>query len=341
MLSTADSTVNTKPRLLIAECSRFSPRAISILSESFEVELADLDREGLLQRVAGFNFLWVRLRNLIDAEVMDAAPALRTVITNTTGLNHIDLDHAKRRGIDIVSLRGETKFLHRIRATAEHTIALTLALLRRIPDAHVHACDGQWDRNLFRGSEIYEKTVGIVGYGRLGRIAARYFCAFDASVIIHSLDLTPGTVVDSLPVVGLPQLLADADIVSLHVNYEPENEGLFGKAEFDQMKPDAVFVNTARGELVDENALADALESGKLAGAAIDVVRGEQTHDFAPSRLVQLARNLGNVVLTPHIGGNTHESLAKTELFLAKKLCRMAPCWQPGRRVMPSPDDNV
>ena len=122
--------------------------------------------------MGGFNALWVRLRNRIDREVFDAAPRVRFVITNTTGLNHIDQEEADRRGVRVISLRGESEFLKDVRATAEHTVGLLLALMRRIPAARDHVRRGGWNRDLFRGNELYGKTAGIVGYGRLGRLVA-------------------------------------------------------------------------------------------------------------------------------------------------------------------------
>ncbi|MEZ6035094.1 MAG: NAD(P)-dependent oxidoreductase [Planctomycetaceae bacterium] len=313
--------MTAKPKLLIAECQGFSDRALEILAASFEVRLADLDRAGLLREVAACEFLWVRLRNMIDGEIMDAAPHLRAIITNTTGLNHIDLLQAERRKISVVSLKGESEFLKQIRATAEHTIGLTLALLRKIPAAHHHVCEGHWDRNVFKGREIHEKTVGIIGYGRLGKIVAGMFQAFGARVIVNSREYANGTQIDAFPVVELAQLLQQSDIVSLHVNYEPANDGLIGKSELGLMRQSAVLINTARGELIDEDALASALESGSIGGAAIDVVRDEQVKGSASARLVELATNSGRLIMTPHIGGNTPESLSKTEIFLAQKLC--------------------
>jgi len=312
--------MTAKSKLLIAESREFSPVAIEILSDSFDVELADLDRAELLERVKDFEFLWVRLRNMIDAEIMDAASNLKAIITNTTGLNHIDLQQADRRHISVISLKGEVEFLKQIRATAEHTIGLTLALLRKIPSAHQHVVAGGWNRTLFKGHEIHEKTVGIVGYGRLGKIVASLFQAFGARVIVNSREYENGTQIDCFPVVELAQLLDESDIVSLHVNYEPANDSMFGKPQFDMMKPSAVFINTARGELVDEVALVEALKTGMVFGAALDVFDGEHFTSQTHHLLRQFAKSTNRLIITPHIGGNTAESLARTEIFLANKL---------------------
>jgi D-3-phosphoglycerate dehydrogenase len=312
-----------KPKLLIAESYEFSPVALKILSDSFEVEMADLDRAGLLDKVGGFEFLWVRLRNMIDAEILAQAYLLRSIITNTTGLNHIDLKAADKQGVQVLSLRGETDFLQDIRATAELTLGLTLALLRHIPHAHEHVLAGGWDRTSFRGTEIFNKKIGVIGYGRLGKIVARYFSSLDATPIICSPELTPGSVMDGFAVTNLDQLLQQADIVTLHVNFEPENRHMISFPQFEQMKPGACFINTSRGELVDESALLEHLTTGKLGGAALDVLDRELDRTDSRIGLRRFAIDNRNLILTPHIGGNTSDSAFRTEEFMADKLCRL------------------
>jgi len=316
-----DSSPIRRLSLLIAESHDFSPQALRTLSSAFDVQAADCDRNGLLRRVEDADLLWVRLRNKIDAEIMDAAPNLKAIVTNTTGLTHIDMDLAEQRGIHVISLRGEVAFLRDIRATAEHTIALTLALLRKIPAAHTHVMNGGWDRYLFKGRELYEKTVGIIGYGRLGKITAQYFGAFGAKVLVT--DSKGHSPVNGIDFVEKSRLLSQSDIISLHTSYVPANHNMISAAEFNQMKSGVLFINTARGELVDEHALLSALESGHLGGAAIDVVANEHGRTAESQALIEYARGHDNLILTPHIGGYTSESLEKTELFLTHKLVQM------------------
>jgi D-3-phosphoglycerate dehydrogenase len=312
------------PILLIAESKDFDPSSLELLRSHFEVRLTDLDHAGLLREVGDVDLLWVRLRNMVDAEVINRAPRLQAVITNTTGLNHIDLASAQRRGIQIISLQGEVEFLKTIRATAELTMGLTLALLRKIPAAHAHAIGGDWDRDQFSGREIYQMDVGIVGYGRLGSIVAKYFQAFGAKVAVCDPKLEGRAEVDSFTVLSMSQLLQRSDLVSLHVNYEPRNHHLINRTALAQMKRGAYLVNTARGELVDETALVDVIPLGHLSGVALDVIE----HEYRPlpslAALRELAARGFNVVLTPHIGGNTLESTARTERFLAEKVLQWA-----------------
>lgn len=308
-----------KRRLLVVESEQFSPRAAQCLEQAFDVAWCNLDRTGLLERVPDVDGLWVRLAHRIDEEVFSRGKRLQFIATNTTGLNHIDLAAAAQRGIEVISLRGEETFLRDIRATAELTIALTLALLRRIPQAHQHVLDGHWDRNQFRGSEIYRRRVGIIGYGRLGRIVAGYFHALGANVQVCSRDLPPGSSIDGFPVLAMEQLLESSAIVSLHANYEPSNHHMIGPTQIARMN-NAYLINTARGELVDEEALCCALERGSLAGAALDVLDDEYRCEPSQRAIVRFARRSDRVILTPHLGGNTTDSAHRTEEFLAQKL---------------------
>lgn len=307
-------------KILIAESDGFPPDAVSLLSEYGEVAQTNLDTAGLWREIAAADVLWVRLRNRIDAKLMAAAPGLKIIASPTTGLNHIDTDEAKRQGIEVISLRNESAFLRDIRATAELTIALILALLRNLPAASRHVREGGWDRDLFKGRELYGMTAGVVGYGRLGRIVARYLRAFDVDVLAADPFVPEDQVEPGVRLVPLPELLAASDLVTLHVNLTHETEGVFGAAEFARMKPGAWFINTARGELIDEAALLEALRSGRLAGAAVDVLTGEQ-EGVADNRLAAWVREHDNLIVTPHIGGCTGESMKKTEIFLARRVC--------------------
>lgn len=306
------------PRLLIAEPDGFTPEALSRLRQRFAVELRPVDRAGLHAALRTHDAIWFRLAHRFDASLLEGPLTCRAIATPVTGIDHIDLDACARAGIRVVSLKGEVEFLKDVRATAELTLALTLALLRHLPAATAHARAGGWNRDLFRGDEIYQRTVGLVGVGRLGSIVARYFNALGARVV--GFDPRPDFPPDVERVPSLPELLRVSDIVSLHVSLEPSTQGLFGAREFEQMKRGAVLINTSRGGVVNEPAMLTALEAGLLRGAALDVLTGEPAVD-ANHPVVQYALSHSNLILTPHIGGNTFDSFAKTELFLAGKLC--------------------
>ena len=310
-----------RPKILVTESSGFSSEAAALLRKHGDLVLADLTRAGLLSEVGEADVLWIRLRHRIDVEILAAAPRLTMIITPTTGLNHIDLAEAERRGIKILSLQGETQFLNDVRATAEHTIALTLSLLRRVPSAVEDVKKGSWDRDRFKGRELFGKTIGVIGYGRLGRIVAKYFSAFDTRILVSEPHLDLLSIGSDIAMLGIDELLQQSDIVTLHVNLSDRTRYFFGKEQFSKMKASAWFINTARGELIDETALLDALRSGHLAGAALDVLQNEQYNDMGLHPLVAYAREHENLLITPHIGGCTVESMDKTEVFMAQKLC--------------------
>lgn len=315
----------SRPSILVSESSRFSPVAASLLAEVGDLQLADLDRPGLLAHVEHADVLWVRLRNRIDRGVLRRASRLKMIATATTGLNHIDLDAAAERNVRVVSLKGETDFLQTIHATAEHTLTLMLALLRNLPAAAAHVVEGGWNRDLFQGGELHGRTVGIIGYGRVGRMVGQLATAFGARVLAcdRTYPAPPG--LDGRLLYSREEVLERSDIVSLHVNLSKETEGFFGAREFQRMKPGALFVNTARGELLDERSLLEALEHGPLGGVALDVLSNETETGMNEHPLVSYARMHSNVIVTPHIGGCTAESMAATECFIARKVRALLP----------------
>ncbi len=281
----------------------------------------------LLAAIPSAEVLWVRLAYKIDAVLMAKAPALSLIVTATTGLNHIDLKAADQRGIQVLSLKGKTDFLKDIRATAEHTIGLILALIRHLPAAASEVTSGGWRRDPYQGSELYGKTVGLVGYGRLGKIVARYLRAFDTTVLVTDPVVPHGPLTEGIESVSSEELLRKSDIVSLHVDLHDGTKGFYDANLFLAMKPGAFFLNTSRGELIDETALLGRLQSGAIRGAALDVLSNEKTAGMGENALVQYAQGSENLIITPHIGGCTVESMGKAEHFLAQELYAMLNRW--------------
>jgi D-3-phosphoglycerate dehydrogenase len=226
------------------------------------------------------------------------------------------MDYFSKVGVNVISLRGRTEFLSNIHATGEHTLALSLALLRKVPQAQAGVGRGEWNRYDYKGRELFGKRVFLLGYGRLGRQVAGLFSAFGCDV--RAYDIDRGKVPEPM-FVALEEGLAAADIVSLHVSLDETTQGLLTSDLLRRMKPDALFINTARGELLDQNALLDMLEEGRLAGAALDVLLSEP--DPMDDRLKKLMGDPRiNLVITPHIGGFTVESLQAVELYAASLL---------------------
>ncbi len=312
------SSDSAKPRLLIAEPEGFSDKALAILRSVASVRLNSVTRGELREALLDYDGLWIRLGHRVDAEVIPAHPRCRVLAVPATGLDHVDCGLCEQVGIKVLSLKGETEFLKGVRATAELAVALALTLMRRIPEAVDSVKAGTWNRDLFRGHELFGRTAGIVGMGRLGSIVAGYLRAFGMRVL--GFDPRPDFPVELAERVGsITELLSGSDLVTLHVSYSPATRHLLGPSEMRSMKPGSVLVNTSRGGLVDESALLSALRDGRLAGAALDVLDGEP--DIGPDHpLVVWSRIHANLLLVPHLGGNTFESLEKAEVFLAGKV---------------------
>lgn len=307
-------------RILNAEALDYSPVARSLLERFAVYEAANLQRPELLSRLREVDVLIVRLRTQIDREILEAAPRLKALVSATTGLDHLDTACAAERGIAVLSLKGETDFLRSIPATAEHTWGLLLALVRNLPWAYQSVLEGEWNRDRFRGRDLAGKRIGIVGLGRIGEKIVRYAQAFGMSVAAYDPYLQnwpPGVERHT----QLESLCRQSEILSLHVPLNAETRGMFGARELSWLPAGALVLNTARGAVLDELALLAALETGQLAGTALDVL-SDETHAAQPVRaqLIEYARQHTNLLLTPHIGGATIDSMHATEIFMAQKL---------------------
>jgi D-3-phosphoglycerate dehydrogenase / 2-oxoglutarate reductase len=308
----------TKPLLHIAEMEDFSEEAVIKLQAHFELIYFDesIDIKTILKKV---DIYWFRLSRRIDENVLDKESRCKYLVSPVTGIDHIDEKICTLLGVNILCLKGEVDFLKNIRATAEHTIGLTLALMRNIKQSIDHVNQGGWNRDLFRGEEIYGKKVGIIGIGRLGTITASYFSAFGAEVGYY--DSVEKEIPNSYTrYKTLNELYQDCDIISIHVNYDQSTHHMIDEHSFESMSKKPYIINTSRGGVIDEHALLHALTSGKIKGAAIDVIEGEPV--ITGNVLINYAMINKNLIITPHIGGNTYESFHKTELFMVDKLIK-------------------
>lgn len=304
-------------KILIAELEDFSKEALILISTLGQVDLIPIQATQLGWAFSQYDVFWFRLGFRISADLLNR-PDRRTniIVCPVTGLDHIDIQTCRELGIKVISLKGENEFLKSVRATAELTLGLTLALLRKIPQAFQSTVAGDWNRDGFRGSEILGKTIGIIGMGRLGNIVADYFMALGAIVV--AFDHKDFQKEGIEPADSLKDLLQRADIVSIHVSYDSISHHLLNQENLKHIKKGSILINTSRGGVVDEAALIEALDSGQLAGAALDVIENEHAHHDNP--LIAYARKHDNLLITPHIGGNTVESFVKTEVFVANKL---------------------
>lgn len=298
----------------ILEPDGFSSEALTCLSRLGEVSAYG---GGNLQVfLAPLDALFVRLGHRIDKDFLAKAPRLRWLCSPTTGHNHIDEEALFTLNIRLLTLRGERVFLETIRATPEHTLGLVIALLRRYRRAFDDVEAGKWDRSRCIGEELHGNHVGIIGLGRVGYRVATYFSILGA--LVNWCDPVD---VPSLPewqrFPDIHSLIESSRIIVLCADYSSKQSPIIGKNEIDAMEG-RYFINTARGELVDEAVLLQAIHLNRLAGVATDVIVDENgKHRLSEWSSLLPERNL---IVTPHIAGATFESMARTECYVADKL---------------------
>ncbi|GBG36432.1 phosphoglycerate dehydrogenase [Mycobacterium montefiorense] len=284
------------PVVLIAD--KLAESTVAALGDQVEVRWVDgPDREKLLAAVPEADALLVRSATTVDAEVLAAAPKLKIVARAGVGLDNVDVDAATERGVLVVN--APTSNIH---SAAEHALALLLSAARQVPAADATLRDHTWKRSKFNGTEIFGKTVGIVGLGRIGQLVAARIEAFGTHVVAYDPYVSPARAAQlGIELLALDDLLARADFISVHLPKTPETAGLIDKEALAKTKPGVIIVNAARGGLVDEAALAEAIGSGHVRAAGLDVFSAEPCTD---SPLFELPE----VVVTPHLGASTSEA---------------------------------
>jgi len=308
--------------ILITEPKDFNSEQLSILEQYGKVLLGPFSRKELLKSVSHVEVLIIRLAHRIDEELLGKAPNLEYILTPTTGLNHIDTNITKKRNVRIISLKGETKFLETIPSTAEHSLALMLSLIRKIPAAHKHVLNNDWDRDLFKSHNLNSLTLGILGYGRVGKQMAKYADIFNMPWIFYDTDKKLINSPNSIE--NLNVFLGQIDVLSIHIPLEKENENFLNAKNLKNLKRGCYIINTSRGEIVEDEAMATLLRNGYLGGLATDVLNFEQDeHKRNQSVLLKTAKDMDNVIITPHIAGATYQSMWLTEEFIVDKFLKL------------------
>jgi D-3-phosphoglycerate dehydrogenase len=285
-------------RVLVAE--KIGDSGVALLREAgLEVDLGvDWDRAELERRVAEYDGILVRSATQVDADLLAKADRLRVVARAGVGVDNVDVDAATRRGV-VVANAPQSNVI----TAAEHTMALLLALARNVPQAHASLTGGAWDRSKFTGVELNEKTLGIIGFGRIGQLVAHRARGFGMRVVAYDVYLAE----ERFRELGVEraadpeQIYAVADFITVHLPKTKETEGFLNAAAFAKMKDGVRILNVARGPLVVDEDLQAALDSGKVAGAALDVFRVEPVTDHP-------LFSYPNVIVTPHLGASTSEA---------------------------------
>lgn len=299
----------------ILESKDFSAQAIESLGKLGKVHL--FEGGDIARFVKDKEVLFVRLAYHLDAKLLAKATQLKYICSPTTGLNHIDLDYCEKKKIRILSLKGEKTFLKTIRATPEHTLGLIIALRRHYHEAFLSPVNSVWDREPFKGYEIYKSKIGIIGLGRVGSILADYLNVMGAHVAYVDTD-TKKKHPKAKRLESLEKLIRWADTIVLCANYEVDQGVILNKSLIDLMEG-KYLINTARAELTDENFLCTRASQGFFKGLAIDVITEEQSSRKNLDKILKASKK-HNIIITPHIGGATFTSMARTEEFIVSKL---------------------
>ncbi|MDG6982427.1 MAG: hydroxyacid dehydrogenase [Nitrososphaerota archaeon] len=268
------------------------------LGPSFEVDYKPtLSKEELLSIAGDYEVLIVRSRTKVDRDVLQSAKRLKLVARPGTGLDNVDVGYARERGVTVVNSPESL-----VEAVAEQVVMVMLALSRKLVQADVGTRSGKWEKNALVGRELKGKALGVVGFGRIGRRIAEVGKTLGMSILAYDVIAIPQDVLGTLGarVVSLDELFSSADYITLHVPMTPDTAHMVDGSRIDRMKKGSVLVNTSRGGVVDEDALAAALREGRIGGAALDVFEKEP-----PTGAILSAPN---AILTPHIGGQTEEA---------------------------------
>jgi D-3-phosphoglycerate dehydrogenase / 2-oxoglutarate reductase len=300
--------VSSPARVLVKE--RIAEAGVDLLRERFEVDVElEMPAAELADRIGEYDALIVRSATRVNGELLARASRLKVIGRAGSGVDNVDVREATRRGIIVANAPGSNMV-----SAAEHAIGLLLALARNIPQAHAALKQGRWERSRFGGVELCDKTLGVIGFGRIGQLVAARARGLGMKVMAHDPFVAPDRF-GELQVVGagLDELLARADFITLHAPLTDATRHLIDAGAIARMRPEVRIVNAARGELVDLDALVAALQDGRVAGAALDVFPHEPFTD--PEVL-----SLENLVVTPHLGASTREAQDRAGVVVAEQV---------------------
>lgn len=313
--------MSLKPRVLV--CDPVHEDGIRKLREAgFEVDMkTGISAEELEEAVSNYEVLVVRSRTKVTRKIIEKGERLRIIGRAGVGLDNIDLDAAKERGIRVLNTPEAPAY-----AVAELTLGLILSLARRIPFADKTMKEGKWLKKKLVGWQLHGKTLGVLGLGNIGEKVARLAKAFGMKILITKRTPPPPELLKELDAefISLEELLRRSDIITIHIPLTPQTRHMISEREISLMKDGAFIINTSRGQIVDEEALYQALKRGKLRGAALDVFETEPPTNYDLLRLP-------NVICTPHIGAQTVEAQKMAATLLAEKIIHafnLNPCSQ-------------
>lgn len=293
------------------------PEAFQAFEGIGTVDTLPADYETVAAAIGDYDAYLPSLKVPVDAAMVSRARRLKVIGTPSTGTDHLDLAAIKNAGIACFDIAREFDLINSFSATSELAFGALLALNRKICEARQAVLEGNWGREAFTGFQLLGKTLGIIGLGRLGRISARIGNGFGMRVI--ACDVREVSAPD-VTMTDFDTVVREADVLTIHVHLREDTRGMISRNVLAQMKAGAILLNTSRGALVDEAALLDALHNGAIAGACVDVIDGEWLTDVRQHPLVEYAQTHHNLLIVPHIGGATRESIYGARIFMARKV---------------------
>ena len=306
-------------KLICPDPKTFSFECIEEIKKTFSTNIMEINQNKFNKIGKNYEIILIRFTRYIGKEILCSNTNVKYILTPTTNPeNYIDLKIAKRKKIKVFSLVDENNFLNKIPATAEHTWLLILSLCRNLIPASESVSIKRWSPVNYKGIELKDKTIGIVGFGRLGKKVANYARIFGMNVIFFDKEVNASLKFKKIN--SLSSLISKSDIVSIHASLNDKTFHMFNKKTLSGFKKNSLLINTSRGEIIDSKSLVHFLKNKKIKGAAIDIIENEV---FLEKRkndpLIKYSKKNKNILITPHLGGFTEESVKKTDLFILKK----------------------
>ena len=305
-----------KKKILYTGPAEFTKTLQDVVGKNFIVERSEPDDSLLAKFASADVFMDASMKVKIPAQTIKRAANLKLIVTATTGADHIDQKALAARNIPILTLAGQKEFLKGLSSAAEHSWLLLLAAARKLRSSIHHVEQGGWDRVQFPGIMIRNKTLGVIGMGRIGSLMSGYAKAFEMNVLGYDSE-TKKFSSDAVPT-ELNKLLAKSDIVTIHIPRNDKTKNFFDAKKIQRMKKGSVLINTSGGSIIDENALVKALEGGRVAGVGVDVLSTEPKNEDSP--LWRYAKDHENVIITPHIGGFCPEAVGISIRFSGERI---------------------
>lgn len=299
-----------KPKVLVITPITHIENAVDRLNNIFNVDyLPDPTKEQVMSIIHNYDAIFTnpnKSKIFIGKSLIKKASSLKSICTASTGTNHIDVQYAKKNQISILSLTNERKIINQISSTAEHAFALTIASIRKIVSANKDVLEGNWNYENFIGRQLNALTIGIVGYGRLGKMYSKYCLAFNSNILVYDpyKKIKLGKITQ---VPNIEEIFSKSDIISFHVHVNDETKNMVNSTNLKLMKEKVLLVNTSRGEIINEKDLIRFLEKNPKANVASDVIKDE-IRNKENSELLKYSMKSKQVLITPHIGGMTREA---------------------------------